>query len=374
MNSIKKHDLEFLTNEIKTWQDEEIITYEQGEKILNLYEIKKRPLRMILLIAGGILIGLGGISFIGAHWYEIPKLIRVSVILATYIASVLIYYFLGAKESKLARSFLIFGSCIIGAGIFLITRMYNYKLTESSGTGYWLIGLFIVSALSRDEWQLYLLEAIGFLHLLFSGAIDIFALQFMEHSRVSLMTFFEPPQAILIIIGLYLICRYINDKIANNIAMLLTLGVLASRMTLCLGGTASLIILVTMGIIISFIPNPNWNEAENFGLLMAGFLGLLLTLPEFWRGEIFNQEIFGFAGKSFFSVITAIILAIIMLLQIYKGRIVAGGVFFALLLARYFFDRLFGYLPKAWGFTIIGIIFLIAGLFFEKITRKKSIE
>lgn len=374
MNSIKKHDLEFLINELKTWQDEEIITYEQGEKILNLYEIKKRPLRMILLIAGGILIGLGGISFIGAHWYEIPKLIRVSVILATYIASLLIYYFLGARESKLARSFLIFGSCIIGAGIFLITRMYNYKLTESSGTGYWLIGLFIVSALSRDEWQLYLLEAIGFLHLLFSGAIDLFALQFMEHSKVSLITFFEPPQAILIIIGLYLICRYINDKIANNIAMLLTLGVLASRMTLCLGGTASLIILVTMGIIISFIPNPNWNEAENFGLLMAGFLGLLLTLPEFWRGEIFNQEIFGFAGKSFFSVITAIILAIIMLLQIYKGRIVAGGVFFALLLARYFFDRIFGYLPKAWGFTVIGIIFLIAGLFFEKITRKKSIE
>ena len=374
MNSIKKHDLEFLSNEIKTWQDEEIITQEQGEKILNLYEIKKRPLRMILLIAGGILIGLGVISFVGAHWYEIPKLIRVSVILATYIASVLIYYFLGAKESKLARSFLIFGSCIIGAGIFLITRMYNYKLTESSGTGYWLIGLFAVSALSRDEWQLYLLESVGFLHLLFSGAIDIFALQFMEHSRVSLMTFFEPPQAILIIIGLYLICRYINDKIANNIAMLLTLGVLASRMTLCLGGTASLIILVTMGIIISFIPNPNWNEAENFGILMAGFLGLLLTLPEFWRGEFFNQEIFGFAGKSFFSVITAIILAVIMLLQIYKGRIVAGGVFFALLLARYFFDRIFGYLPKAWGFTIIGIIFLITGLFFEKITRKKSIE
>ena len=165
-----------------------------------------------------------------------------------------------------------------------------------------------------------------------------------------------------------------KNKVANSIAMILALMFFASRMTLCFGGTASLIIIVILGIILSFIPNPNWNEAENFGLLIAGFLGLLLTLPEFWHGEFFHQEFFGFTGTSFFSVLTAVILGTLMLIQIYKGRVLAGGVFFALLAARYFFDRIFGYLPKAWGFTIIGIIFLIAGLFFEKITRKKSIE
>ncbi len=368
MSSVKKSELDLLINEVQVWQDLEIISPEQGAKILDMYEIRKRPLKMILLIAGCVLIGLGIISFIGAHWFEIPKLLRVSVIFATYAASVCAYCVLGMKTSKMARSLLIFGSFVLGAGIFLITRMYNYKLTSTSGTGWWIIAVLLVTLLSRDEWQLYLLEILSFVHCVFSGAIDILALQFMTTARESITEFFTPIQAFALIIALYFTCRYVHDRIANSLAMLLTLGIFASRMTLCFGGTACLIILVILGIALSFING----DAANFGLLMSGLLGLLLTLPEFWRGEFFRQEFFGFPGVSFFSVLTAVILATIMLLQIYRGKVLAGGVFFALLAARYFFDRIFDYMPKAWGFTITGIIFLLGGLFFERINRRRK--
>ena len=367
MAEIKKKDLDFLSSELNYWLEEEIITDEQAKSILNLYDIKERPLRLILSIAGAILIGLGGISFVAAHWAEIPKLIRVFTIVTAYLMTLAISYSLSAYGfKKTGRAFLLLGSFLIGAGIFLITRMYNYKLTEASGTGWWIIGLIIVTLISRDEWQLYLLEAVSFFYLIFSDSVDIFALEFITLARVPIYLFFEPYMGFLLIMALYLICMYIKDRTGNNFAMLLALMLIASRMTLCLGGTLSLIILVTLGIILSFIKK--WNDASSFGLLMAGMLGLLLTWPEFWRGEFFSNA----SLRSFLPVLTAVILATVMLFQIYKGRVLSGGLFFTLLLARYFFDRIFGYMPKAWGFTIIGVIFLIAGFYFELKNKKHN--
>ncbi|MBQ7665837.1 MAG: hypothetical protein IJS42_03885, partial [Synergistaceae bacterium] len=58
-----------------------------------------------------------------------------------------------------------------------------------------------------------------------------------------------------------------------------------------------------------------------------------------------------------------------MLVNIYRGHGAIGVVFCALLASRYFFDHLFGYMPKAWGFTLTGIIFLGTSLFFGRIRK-----
>ena len=112
-----------------------------------------------------------------------------------------------------------------------------------------------------------------------------------------------------------------------------------------------------------------WHDSQIFGVLMLGLFGLLLTWSEFWRGEIFAIEIFGIAGKNFWPVATAIFVALMMLLNIYRGLVAPGIIFCTLLVARYFFDHLFGYMPKAWGFTLIGIAMLILGLFFERVKK-----
>ena len=138
-------------------------------------------------------------------------------------------------------------------------------------------------------------------------------------------------------------------------------------MSVCFGGTWTLIILVIAGAVLSLISQ--FHDAEIFGLLMLGLFGLLLTWPEFWQGEIFSSEIFGFSGKSFWPVVTALFVALLMLFNIYRGHIGIGIIFCTLLICRYFFDRIFGYIPKAWGFTLIGIALLISGLFFGKIKK-----
>ena len=360
MISIRKKEMEFLSGELNLWQEENLITSEQADNILSLYNVKKSNLRMILFIAGGILLGLGLVSFIAAHWHELPKILRVAIISGSYIASLIIYCFFGMSKTKTGHSFLLLASVIFGSGIFLITRMYNIKLDLDEIIIFWIIEVFITSLISRDIWQVYLGQILSLLYLNIINAIDIFALEFTNLSKISIAEFFSPVQAFAVIIALWIAWNFVKDRIAFNFNVLLTLLLFASRMSLCFGGTWTLIILAISGAVLSFVSKNQ--DTEILGLLMTGLFSLLLTWPEFWRGEIFN-------GVTFLPVLTAIFAAVIMLINIYRGHTASGIVFCALLASRYFFDHLFGYMPKAWGFTLTGIIFMIGGLFFGKIKK-----
>ena len=360
MNQIRKRDMDFLTIEVNSWLNEDIITDEQADNILGLYEIKKSSLRMILFIAGGVLLGLGGISFAAAQWHELPKLLRVFMILGGYLGSLVVYALVGRSQTRSGRSFLLLASVIFGSGIFLITRMYDIKLDFQEIIGWWCLVALLTAIIARDFWQVYLAQILAFVYLHAIAAIDIFALEFMSLPRVSILEFFTPINAFGLIILLWGTCWRVNDRLAFNVNILLTLLLLASRMTLCLGGTLTLIILALSGALLSFT---RWHDIEITGLLMLGMFGLLLTWSEFWNGETFSQY------SQYLSVISALVIAPLMIINIYRGHYGIGIIFCALLASRYFFDHLFGYIPKAWGFTLLGIIFLIAAAFFGRIKK-----
>lgn len=364
---ISKKEMEFLTAEINRWKEENIISDEQSEDILALYELKKSSLRMILFTAGCVLLGLGAVSFIAAQWHAIPKLLRVCIIVSFYILSIAAYLFTGRSETKTGKSFLLLAGVILGSGIYLITRMYNYKLEWSTILGAWGLCIMIAALFTHDTWQVYFSQAIVFVYLLVIDAVDIFALEFMNTARLPLSEFFSPVNAFALVASLWVLWKILNDRLTFSINLALTLLLLASRMSLCLGGTWTLIILALIGAVMSFISK--WRDTETAGLLMLGVFGLLLTWPDFWRGEAFTQPVMGIEGLSFWPVCNALAVAVLMLVNIYRGHGAGGVVFCALLASRYFFDHLFGYMPKAWGFTLTGVVFLGASMFFGKIRK-----
>ena len=357
MIGISRKYMDFLTSEAAIWTQEGIISQEQADSITSLYEIREHSMRRILLIAGGVLIGLGGVSFIAAHWHLFPKLLRVCLIAFGYIASLIAYAFTGRSQTHTGRVFLLQASIIFGAGIYLITRMYNYKLLVSEFLAWWLVELIITSALAKDNWQMYFSQAVSFVYLNWINAIDIFALEFMSSSKIDITEFFTPFEGFAALIALWLVRRWIHDRAAFNVNMMLTLLVLASRMSLCLGGTWTLIILAAAGAGLSF---SKFTDAEILGILVAGLCGLILTWPEVWREGLAEWG-------SVLAIVSAVVSACVMLVNIYRGHGAIGVTFCALLIMRYFFDRLFGYMPKAWGFTLLGILFLTAGIFFGKL-------
>ena len=339
MSEIRKKEMEFLSGEINYWQEQNIITTEQSEKILSLYDIKKSNLRLIL---------------------EIPKIIRVCILSSGYVASLAAYCFFGMSNTKAGRAFLLLSSVIFGAGIFLIARMYNYKLAFESVIGWWLIEVLITALITKDIWELFLAQILSLLYLNIVNAIDIFALEFANLSKIPITEFFAPVNSFALIIALWIVWKFIDDRLAFNMNVLLTLLLLASRMSLCFGGTLTLIILALTGAVLSF--TSRWQDTEILGLLMLGLFGMLLTWQEFWRGEFFTPA-------NYLPVITAFLVALIMLINIYRGHSATGIIFCFLLASRYFFDHLFGYMPKAWGFTLTGIIFMLGGIFFGKIRK-----
>ncbi|MBQ3402260.1 MAG: DUF2157 domain-containing protein [Synergistaceae bacterium] len=361
MSGISRHDMEFLSTEATSWVEAGIITDEQAEGILSLYTVKSRNLKVILLIAGAVLLGLGGASFIMANWHKLGREFRVVLIGGLYVASLTAWMFTGRSGTKTGRAFLLVGSAVVGAGLYLIPRMYDVKMTLEGISGLWAVQAALTGIISRDSWEVYLSQALSLLWLNLNGAVNVFALQFMPTSKLALSEFFEPMSAFMMVMMLWLSWVVIRDRAAFMLNVMISLLLLASRMSLCFGGTWTMIILAVFGGIMSF--NGRDNDAEIMGLLMLGVFGLLLTWPEFWRGSEFS------GGLEFLPVVNAVIVAGIMLVNVYRGHSGTGITFCGLLASRYFFDHLFGYLPKAWGFTLTGIIFVIAGLSFGKVRK-----
>ncbi|MBR0151484.1 MAG: DUF2157 domain-containing protein [Synergistaceae bacterium] len=361
MPDIRKKEMEFLSAETALWVEQKIITGEQALDILALYEVKKRSLRMILLAAGGILLGLGAISFAMAHWAELDKTLRVCMIAGANIASIVAYMFTGRSSTKTGKAFLLLAGAVMGGGLYLIPRMYDNQLALNELAGWWALGLAVTAVISRDEWQMYFAQAISLLWLNLTDAINAFALYFVRGARVPVAEFFSPVEAFGLVILLWVAWHFVRDRAAFTLNMMITVLLLASRMSLCFGGTWALVILACAGAVMSFLPG--LHDTQIMGLLMLGVFGLLLTWPDFWRGAMFAPH------RDILPVCNAVIVAALMLVNIYRGHSGIGITFCALLAARYFFDHFFGFMPKAWGFTLTGIIFVIAGLSFGKLRK-----
>lgn len=357
---ISRRDMDFLSAESALWTENGIISEQQATEILSLYEVKTRNLRMILLTAGIVLLALGAVSFILAHWHEIDKVIRVGIIAGAYLAS-LVAYVIAGRNTRLAKSFLLLASGIFGGGIYLITHMYDIEITLGEFLGYWTVEAVITSIIARDEWQMYLAQALSLSWMLEADAINVFALYFVRTAKISVTEFFSPVTAFALIGALWLSWLALKERTALMLNMMLTLLLLASRMSLCFGGTWTLIILACAGAVMTFVAHDK--DIAVMGLLMAGVFGLLLTWPDFWRGTEFAS------GRNLYPVINAVIIAGLMLVNIWCGHSGIGVTFFALLAARYFFDHIFGFLPKAWGFTATGIIFVIVSIFFGRFRK-----
>ncbi|MBQ6970741.1 MAG: DUF2157 domain-containing protein [Synergistaceae bacterium] len=360
MPEIRRKEMEFLSTEVNSWTEAGIITPEQSAEILSQYDVKPGNLRAVMLTAGAVLLGLGAVSFLLAHWHEIDKTLRAAVIAGSYLASLSAYFVIG-RETKAGKSFLILSGLVFGGGMYLITRMYDIPLTLGEFLGIWAAVLLLKSAITRDEWLMYLAQAVSLAWLHETGAVNTLALYFVRTARVPVTEFFAAWPAFLLVGALWLVWAGTKDRPAFMMCVMITALLFASRMSLCFGGTWTLIILAVTGAVMSFMKK--FPDAEIMGLLMLGMSGLLLTWPMFWRGNEFASY------RDILPVVNAVIVAGIMLVNIWRGHSGIGAVFFVLLAARYFFDHLFGYLPKAWGFTLTGIIFVVLGLSFGRVRK-----
>ncbi|WP_171038067.1 DUF2157 domain-containing protein [Aquibacillus sediminis] len=132
-----------IKNEARKWKEKGIISEEQRQQIVALYQEKDH--NFLLLSFAGLFVGLGFLTFIASNWSVIPDLGRMAIILlfmlVFYVTGDIIYR---KKSHAVGITFIVMGLFVFGAGIFLTGQMYNYMSFQATPFFIWsIVGLLL---------------------------------------------------------------------------------------------------------------------------------------------------------------------------------------------------------------------------------------
>lgn len=147
MNFIYKR---FLTTELQKWRESGLVDAETTQHIANHYSldlqvVPERKSSLLELMAYFFL-ALAFITLIGANWDEIPRGIRlVLVIFVTLGVQLAGYYFHQKEKKSVATNLFLLGNFCYGAAIALIAQIYHLGEHMPNGILLWAIGSMALS-------------------------------------------------------------------------------------------------------------------------------------------------------------------------------------------------------------------------------------
>ena len=157
--SLFKHDL---AEESKVWVEEGLIQRSQAEAICKKYDVdfdateRKSFGYLALLALGYLFIGIAVILLIGSNWEDIPRVIRMAVLIGITagVHSFGVYSYDQSPQKATVLFFL--GSLLYGASIILIAQMYHLGEHMPDGVFWWAAGVLPFVWLSKSNWLMIL--------------------------------------------------------------------------------------------------------------------------------------------------------------------------------------------------------------------------
>ncbi len=143
-----------LARDIERWQSQGLVTAETGAKLLSDAARHGRDVSLpaVLGILASILFGFAVISFVAAHWIEMPRLARLGLLIGLLWAG---YAAAGVLTSRGARMFadaaVLLSSTVFGASIMLISQMFHIDGNPPDGVLLWWIGALFAGAALRSN-------------------------------------------------------------------------------------------------------------------------------------------------------------------------------------------------------------------------------
>lgn len=148
-----------LKQSIPLWQERGFLTEQQGQQLGQFYQldqIKTENTQLLLSVIytiGSILIGVGVISFVAAHWNQIDRPVKVALIFTAMLtAHGLGYYFwfINGNYPKLGHALVLLGTLIFGANIGLMAQIFHISGGAGRMFGVWAIGAAAVAYAVRS--------------------------------------------------------------------------------------------------------------------------------------------------------------------------------------------------------------------------------
>jgi uncharacterized membrane protein len=112
----------------------------------------KLDLASALGILGAVLIGFGAMSFVAAHWNEMPRLFRLALIFGGLLGA---YGLAGVlferKHPTFAHAAVLAGVAIFGAGIMLIAQMFHIEGHPPDAVLTWALGALAAGVILQSN-------------------------------------------------------------------------------------------------------------------------------------------------------------------------------------------------------------------------------
>jgi uncharacterized membrane protein len=157
---ISRLNYEFLKKEFNYLENTGHLGKGQSNELIDLYDspttqIQPQMVKMnavqILSIIGGVLIGLGILSFVASNWSELTKTFKFLILLSTIILFYLVGFALEKKKPDLSRVFYFIGAFAYGAEIFYIGQMFHLGGNLEDAFLMWGIGILPLALYLKDK-------------------------------------------------------------------------------------------------------------------------------------------------------------------------------------------------------------------------------
>jgi uncharacterized membrane protein len=106
----------------------------------------------VLGILGAVLIGFGAMSFVAAHWSEMPRLFRLVLIFGglfcSYGAAGILF---DRRHPAFAHAAILVGVALFGAGIMLVAQMYHIEGNAPDAVLMWALGALLAGVVLRSD-------------------------------------------------------------------------------------------------------------------------------------------------------------------------------------------------------------------------------
>jgi uncharacterized membrane protein len=116
-------------------------------------EQRRARLAHMLGILGGLVAGFGVILFFAANWSDIPRPLRVLLLLGgvvAFFAAGFVLKEVRGTHPNIGHAFIFLGTVLFGASVFLVGQMYHVNAHDPLGFLFWAIGALAMAAVVRS--------------------------------------------------------------------------------------------------------------------------------------------------------------------------------------------------------------------------------
>lgn len=349
MKQISNKNYEFLKEELKGFVESKTIDKKQYDEMMDSYEVTQKINQvMALLIFGAIFTGLGILIFISGNWYEMSKILRLSILILGFVSTSFAGWHIRYRFPRTSSSLNYIAVFIFGASLILIDQMWVYLYDETVFLVLWAVVAMIFGVIYSDKLIYLFSQMLMFMYL-------------MENFEE-----LQAPFTVLIAVSFvfFIDIKREHSKIvffANMMLCMLLIGSIFEN----LNGEAVyyFMFMFVIGFLIKFIKYEKIkNDIEFWGNLITGFAGVMLTIEEMWE-DAFNGDFL------ILTIIIAVLFTIYLLYTTKRGS-VTSVIFIAIMIFRYYVDAAYEFMPKSMFFIVSGLILVALGFWMERAVRK----